>query len=168
MPNLRAFRAYCTLLSASLALFQLSTVPARAGAADGKLDVYWVDVEGGGGTLIVTPAGESVMIDTGAGARDANRIAEVAKIAGLKQIDNLITTHYDIDHMGGAATLATLIPIANVYDNADENDARERRSQAYKDFKTEKRSLISPGDELPLKQGDASNIGSAEERGYKG
>src|SRR5678816_1514756 len=104
LRTLRSHRAYCSLLSACFMLCGFSTLPARAGAADGKLDVYWVDVEGGGGTLIVTPAGESVMIDTGAGARDANRIAEVAKIAGLKQIDYLITTHYDIDHMGGAAT----------------------------------------------------------------
>src|SRR5262245_30630912 len=29
------------------------------------LDLYWVDVEGGAATLIITPAGESVLIDTG-------------------------------------------------------------------------------------------------------
>ena len=33
--------------------------------ADKTLDVYWVDVEGGAATLIVTPAGESILIDTG-------------------------------------------------------------------------------------------------------
>ncbi|MEC9002536.1 MAG: MBL fold metallo-hydrolase, partial [Planctomycetota bacterium] len=36
-----------------------------AGKADGRLDIYWVDVEGGAATLIVTPQGESVLIDTG-------------------------------------------------------------------------------------------------------
>src|SRR4051812_43115905 len=130
MQALRSLRRYFTVLSAGFALCGLSTFSARAGVADGKIDVYWVDVEGGGGTLIVTPAGESVLIDTGnPGTRDAGRIADVAKVAGLKQIDYLITTHYDIDHMGGAATLATLIPIVNVYDNADKNVAREQRSQ---------------------------------------
>ena len=29
------------------------------------LDIYWIDVEGGAATLIVTPAGESILIDTG-------------------------------------------------------------------------------------------------------
>lgn len=28
----------------------------------GQLKVYWVDVEGGAATLIITPAGESVLI----------------------------------------------------------------------------------------------------------
>ena len=41
-------------------------VTGTAFAKDSKtLDVYWVDVEGGGGSLIVTPAGESILIDTG-------------------------------------------------------------------------------------------------------
>jgi hypothetical protein len=38
---------------------------ARAGLADKTLDIYWVDVEGGAATLIVTPNDESVLIDTG-------------------------------------------------------------------------------------------------------
>ena len=59
-------------------------------AKDSKtLDVYWVDVEGGGGTLIVTPAGESILIDTGMpGGRDPGRLHEAAtQVAGVKQIE---------------------------------------------------------------------------------
>ena len=72
------------------------------------LDVYWVDVEGGCNSLIVTPAGESILIDTGMpGGRDPGRLHEAAtKVAGVKQIDHLITTHYHIDHFGGAAELS--------------------------------------------------------------
>ena len=33
--------------------------------AKGTLEVYWVDVEGGAATLVVTPAGESLLVDTG-------------------------------------------------------------------------------------------------------
>src|SRR5256885_6102912 len=109
----------------------------RAGPADKRLDVYWVDVEGGAATLIVTPAGESVLIDSGfPGERDANRIFDVAtKAAGLKQIDHLVTTHYHLDHFGGAATLATLMPIRNVYDNGLFKEGWERPSKAYLEFK---------------------------------
>ena len=54
------------------------------------LDLYWVDVEGGAATLIVTPAGESVLIDTGMpGERDPKRIVKLAREIGLKQIDHL-------------------------------------------------------------------------------
>ena len=57
--------------------------------AEKTLDIYWVDVEGGAATLMVTPAGQAILIDTGnPGTRDADRIHEVAtKQAGLKKID---------------------------------------------------------------------------------
>src|SRR4051794_38276172 len=99
-------------LALALSLFCLtSTSP--AGTADKTLDIYWVDVEGGAATLIVTPDNESVLIDTGEpGGRDSGRIHNLAtKIAGLKKIDHLITTHFHIDHFGGAAELAQLMPI---------------------------------------------------------
>src|ERR1700722_5696289 len=62
------------------------------------LDIYVVDVEGGNAVLFVTPAGESVLIDTGNAApgaeRDAGRIVAAAKDAGITQIDHLIITHW--------------------------------------------------------------------------
>src|SRR5438046_7247301 len=94
---------------------------ALAGSSDKRLDIYWCDTEGGAATLIVTPAGESVLIDAGnPGGRDSQRIATVAtEVAGLKRIDNLITTHFHVDHFGGAAKLSELIPIGHVYDNGE-------------------------------------------------
>src|SRR5437660_10124877 len=59
------------------------------------LDIYFVDTEGGAATLLVTPAGESVLIDCGnPGSRDADRIYRTAKAAGLKAIDHLIISHW--------------------------------------------------------------------------
>ena len=57
---------------------------ACAGTRDGCFDIYWIDVEGGAATLMVTPTGESILIDTGnPGLRDPNRIVKVAtEIAG--------------------------------------------------------------------------------------
>src|SRR5688500_9369394 len=90
-----------------------------AGVADRALDIYWVDSMGGGSTLVVTPTGESIVIDTGnPGGRDAGRIHKVAReVAGLSQIDHVVTTHLHLDHYGGAAELSQMIPIRNVYDN---------------------------------------------------
>src|SRR5712692_1183289 len=65
------------------------------------LDIYFTDTEGGAGTLIVTPAGESILIDCGnPGTRDADRIHAAVKAAGLKAIDHLIITHWHTDHYG--------------------------------------------------------------------
>jgi len=75
-------------------------------------------------------------------------------VAGLKQIDHLVVTHYHVDHFGGAAMLSTMMPIKHVYDNGIFEGIREKPDQAYLDFKTGGRSIINPGDHLPLKKQD--------------
>lgn len=121
------------------------------------LDMYWIDVEGGAATLIVTPAGESILIDTGnPGGRDADRIYRVAtQVANLKQIDHLITTHFHIDHFGGAADLAKKIPIINIHDKGIPETLSEDVNfagniQPYREIKA-KRKVIKPDYELTLK-----------------
>ena len=102
---------------ASFTVCCLALAP-RASAADKTLDIYWTDVEGGAATLIVTPAGESILIDSGnPGVRDPGRIHKTTQVAGLKKIDHYLTTHLHTDHFGGAAELSALIPIGQVYDN---------------------------------------------------
>lgn len=135
----------------------------RAGPADGTLDLYWIDVEGGGATLIVTPAGESVLIDSGnPGVRDSGRIHKVAsQTAGLRKIDHYVTTHFHTDHFGGAAELAQLIPLGQVYDNGipdsnPDNNPRDTRwpllIKPYREFKADGRNVLQPGQVIPLKQ----------------
>ena len=144
----------------TFAIFCWLTLTAQA---DKTLDVYWVDVEGGAATLIVTPAGESILIDTGnPGTRDAERIHAVAtQQAKLKKIDFLITTHFHGDHFGGAAPLSQLMPIGMVYDNGIpvRSPDRNRRDPAfilkvrpYKNMKVDGREIVKPGAKLPLKQ----------------
>jgi competence protein ComEC len=126
----------------------------RAGDADGRLDVYWIDVEGGAATLIVTPAGETILIDTGnPGRRDPDRINQVVtKVARRQRIDHLITTHYHRDHFGGAETLATMLPIGTVYDNGIFEGMPDNPGKAYFEFPAQRREVIHPGDAIQLKQ----------------
>src|SRR5262245_66494286 len=89
-------------------------------AAKKNLEVYFIDVEGGQATLIVSPAGQSMLVDTGwAGFnnRDADRIADAAKLAGVKQIDYLVITHYHADHVGGVPQLAAKLPVKHYVDH---------------------------------------------------
>ncbi len=144
-----------SLLAAALIC---AIVLSPAANAAQKLDIYWADVEGGGATLIVTPAGESILIDSGnPGGRDAKRIFDIAdKTAHLKQIDFLITTHYHIDHFGGASELAGMLPIKTVYDNGVFEGGVEKPTDKYKLFPADTRAVINPGDELILKQVDGA------------
>src|SRR5437016_10947778 len=98
-----------------LAILSLTALPAAQAPTAKTLDIYVVDVEGGNATLIVSPQGESLLIDTGnagaAAVRDAERIMAAAGDAKLRQIDHLITTHWHGDHFGGMAELAKRIQI---------------------------------------------------------
>jgi competence protein ComEC len=139
----------------------LGTVSASgvvAGPNDKRLDIYWVDVEGGAATLIVTPAGETILVDAGnPGRRDSDRIAKVlGEVAGRSQIDHLVTTHFHGDHYGGAAALSALVPIKSVYDNGEFAGMPDRPDPSYWKFPCERRVVLNPGDSLPVKQAAGS------------
>lgn len=135
----------------------------RVLAAEPALEIFWIDSEGGGSTLIVTPAGESVLIDSGnPGGRDPGRIHRVAtQVAGLKRLDHLIVTHLHVDHFGGAAELAQLLPITHVWDNGvsdrdpDGNPGSTwpLTSKGYRTMPVTERHVVAPGTALPLKSG---------------
>src|SRR5262245_43261926 len=122
------------------------------------LDIHFIDTEGGAATLIVTPAGESVLIDCGnPGSRDAERIHQTATQAGLKAIDHLIITHWHADHYGGVKRLAELLPIRNFYDHGileslDEDKNYPLLIAPYKVATQGKSKTLKPGDEIALKQ----------------
>ena len=106
---------------------------AMAGAvalhAASTLDIYFIDVEGGQATLIATPAGQSLLIDTGYagnGARDANRIMAAVRDAGLTRIDYLLITHFHADHDGGVVELAAQIPLKTFIDHGGFDPAVEK------------------------------------------
>ncbi len=124
-----------------------------ADQADGRLDIYWIDVEGGAATLMVTPAGESVLIDTGLPKQlHVDRIADaITNVAGLKRLDHLIVSHYDIDHYGGAAGLSREIPIINLYDNGKFDGMRRDPGDAYWTFHCQTRQVLDPGSEVRLR-----------------
>ncbi len=144
-----------------LFLLILACLP-LAGAEPG-LQIHWIDSEGGGSTLIVTPAGESILVDTGnPGGRDAARIHQVATTtAGLSRIDHVIITHFHLDHFGGLAELAELMPVGILYDKGITDEVPDRNgnqarwtltSRPYRNAKVEKRVVLGPGDSLPLRQ----------------
>ena len=139
--------------SFSLAALMLASA-ATAGAQSRTLDIYWVDVEGGAATLIVSPSGESLLYDSGweVGDRDANRIAAAARQAGLKKIDYFILSHFHADHAGGITALAKMIPIGRCFDRGDFIEpANQRWRDAYLSVCGDKRTILHPGDKIPLK-----------------
>jgi beta-lactamase superfamily II metal-dependent hydrolase len=137
-------------------------------AASPNLDIYWIDAEGGASTLIVSPSGQSLLIDTANRTpddRDAKRIFATAQQAGLKKIDFLVTTHYHGDHVGAMEALSKLIPIERYFDHGESIELdRPRGVDLYKKY-TEltqgKRTIVKPGDTIPLKGTNITIVAAA-------
>jgi competence protein ComEC len=122
------------------------------GAAN--LRIYWVDVEGGASTLVVSPSGQSLLIDTGWAVddRDAKRIFSVAQRAGVKKIDFLVLSHFHADHAGGLVALSRMIPIGRLFDRGDVIEPENQRwLDDYHSVATGRRTIVKPGDTIPVK-----------------
>lgn len=141
---------------AAVVLVALAAGVGHAAAAEAKgLDIYWIDVEGGAATLIVTPAGESVLVDTGwPGTRDPDRIQQAMREAGVSRIDHLVTTHWHGDHVGGLAMLAMRLPVGRFYDHGFPRNAPDVElllEAAYVEA-TRGSTIVHAGDEIRLRQ----------------
>src|ERR1043166_3415788 len=138
----------------ALAVAMLTTASSAQNSRN--FEITWIDTEGGAATLMVTPAGESFLIDTGYpdADRDAKRIFAAAKQAGLSKIDHVLISHFHGDHEGGLRALSRMIPIDKFYDHGDVVDEVDRRRlNDYRDIAGSKRVVVKPGDEIAHKGG---------------
>src|SRR4051812_36553735 len=140
-------------------LLVLATLLAATGIAQDKtaktLDIYFVDAEGGLAALYVSPSGESLVIDTGSpGGRDTDRLMAVLTAAGVKQIDQLILTHYHGDHVGGLEELAKRIPIKHFTDHGptgENTPGITKFLQMYEGMYTkDNHTVAKPGAKIPV------------------
>ena len=137
----------------------LLTLAQPAQAQDDQLGIYLIDVEGGGATLFVSPSGESLLVDTGNGganaSRDAGRIMDAMRDAGVSEIDHLITTHWHGDHYGAMAELAGRVPIRHFIDHGPTVESSESAMRFLTDvyptlYADAEHTVVSPGDRIAL------------------
>src|SRR6266478_5656468 len=119
----------------SVAVILLTLALAISALARPKpLQIYFIDVEGGQSTLVVSPSGQSLLIDTGwpgFEGRDANRIAAAAKAAGVKKLDYVLITHFHRDHVGGVVQLADRMAIDTFVDHGPNQEDSDVTRQDY-------------------------------------
>lgn len=161
------------LVAAVTALLLAVPVTLPAATAPAKpLRVVSIDVEGGGGTLFVTPEGKSVLFDTGwpAGVRggpiaqsSADRVVAAAKRLGITRIDYLIITHYHLDHVGGIQDLLALMPVGEIIDHGPNREmppaGKEPGPNATASLYARYETLLSGRKHRSVKAGDRIAIG---------
>jgi competence protein ComEC len=162
-----SFRNYlCGFVATGVLLIVNAPAGAQA-TAPRSLEIYFIDVEGGAATLLVTPDRESILIDSGwpgLDDRDPKRIIHVLKdLAGCERLDHLVTTHWHMDHFGGVAGLARLVEVVHFWDRglpedpgagADFPDGPKPADPlgiAYRAASKGKRRALHAGDSLSLK-----------------
>src|SRR3984893_7369247 len=141
----------CVLSAGSLSV-------AAAAPSPKALQIYFIDVEGGQATLVVTPAGQSLLIDTGwpgYEGRDADRILAAAHQAGLAKIHYVLITHYHPDHVGGAPQLVDGVKVGTFLDHGPtlEDSAVTRTDYAAyeKAIAGHAHVIVKPGWGIPIK-----------------
>ena len=172
------------------AVVQTQTSPPSS-STEKTLDIYFMDTEGGQATLFVSPTGQAMLVDTGfaggvvdvpapspavpagrGGAdappvgRDASRILHVLQQAGVTMLDYVVITHYHGDHVGGAADLASRIPIRNFVDHGPYTvELQPNRAAgfiAYKAVRDRARAIVpKPGDKIPVAGLDVTVLSSS-------
>jgi competence protein ComEC len=148
----------------------VSSLSFSAAAAPKPLQIYFVDVEGGQATLVVSPSGQSLLIDAGwpgYDGRDADRIKIAANQAGISQLDYVLITHYHRDHVGGIPQLADGMKIGTFIDHGPNMEDSEVTRVDYAAY--EKASaghphvVVKPGWTVPIKGIDVHVLTSAGE-----
>ena len=147
----------------------LSAIPLDAART---LDIYFIDVEAGSATLIVTPSGQSMLIDGGTPNMAARNMAAISA-AGLKQLDYSLISHFHADHYGAVPALAKQVRVGTFIDHGPAVEYRksEEWKKAHvlrfsdelydsylKVLEGSKHKVVAPGDKVPLKGVDVTIV----------
>ena len=155
-PRVGVRHGWLTVVTATLLLAFITSPGVIRAQPPQTLDIYWIDVEGGAATLVVTPQGESVLMDAGwprPDFRDTERIQAAMRDAGITTIDYLLISHFHTDHVGGLPQLAERVPIGQVIDHGDsveqDGEAGLALWRSYEAVADGRRRTVEPGDKLP-------------------
>jgi competence protein ComEC len=85
-----------------------------------ELSATWINVGQADSILIQSETGDNMLIDTGDYSDDGQRVLNYLDKEGVNEIDHLVASHQDADHIGGHEAVIQEFGssgIGNVYDN---------------------------------------------------
>jgi beta-lactamase superfamily II metal-dependent hydrolase len=105
-----------------------NTVDAATIAKPKSMTVHFIDVGQGDATYIKTPNGDDILIDAGNKGKGDAVVAYLKKLK-VDDIEVLISTHPDADHVGGLDEVINAFKVENIFASKVSHT-----TQAYKDF----------------------------------
>lgn len=133
--------------------------------SDDDLRVFFLDAGQGNCAVVKLPDGRIMVIDCNTeGAND--NVINFLKRAGISQVDVLVATHPDRDHISGLARLAKLFDIKELWKVAfkkTEENASSESLEAYADYERAVEILRSKGTRIlnPTVESYDRNFGKA-------
>jgi competence protein ComEC len=112
-----------TVLLGSALVFTTAATPKN-------MTVHFIDIGQGDATYIRTPNGDDILIDAGNKAK-GNIVVDYLKKLKVDDIEVMISTHPDADHVGGLDEVLSAFKVESVY-----APKVSHTTQAYKDFLT--------------------------------
>ncbi|NCB00122.1 MAG: MBL fold metallo-hydrolase [Clostridia bacterium] len=95
----------------------------------GEMTVHFLDV--GQGAAVLFQINDQVMIFDGGGRESSSFVVAYLKRLAIDQVDVMIASHYDDDHLNGLVGILHTFPVRQVYDAGYATDTR-----VYHSFKT--------------------------------
>ncbi|MFC4438865.1 MULTISPECIES: ComEC/Rec2 family competence protein [Natrialbaceae] len=137
---------------------------------DGELEIHHIDAGQADSTLLITPDGETILIDTGDWRNDGRDIIDYLEAQDVDRIDHLIATHAHADHIGGHAAVIEHFEEHHDGVGAAYDSGVVHTSAAYDDYldAVEEYEIrlfqVEEGNDLPLESGtvDATVLNPAE------
>jgi len=101
-----------TKLLKLLFIIALSVAPNVRGAD--TLYIYCLDVGQGDATLIVSPTGQTMLVDAGNNGEGEDKVLPLLDSLNITSLDYIVATHYHADHIGGVDEVVNGLSIDSI------------------------------------------------------
>ncbi|WP_089649733.1 lamin tail domain-containing protein [Halobacterium hubeiense] len=147
-----------------------NTTTTTTETSNGTLSVHYVNVGQGSGILVVSPANETMLIDTGDWTDDGEIVLDYLQQRGIERLDYLVTSHADADHIGGHEAVINYFETQGEGVGAAYDPGIASSSQTYQEYLDAVEGHDVPlfqtraGDEIPLANASVDVLAPPQDR----
>ena len=103
-----------------------SEASSSSGTVSSEMKVHFLDV--GQGAAVLFQIGDKVLVFDGGDRDTSSFVVSYLKKQAIKQVDVMIASHYDADHLNGLVGILNVFPVKQVYDAKYTSDTRVYQS----------------------------------------